>query len=57
MQCIRQLSGKGGIDYAALEPGCQSLYIGSGRPFAFISDSENPIIEKEQEEIRGRSYY
>ena len=58
MQCVRQLSGQGGVDYVALEPGCESLYISSGKPFAFTSDSENPVIQKEEpEEIKGIQRY
>ncbi|XP_069701617.1 nudC domain-containing protein 1 isoform X2 [Periplaneta americana] len=61
MQSVRQLSGAGGLDYAALEPGCQSLYISSGKPFQFHSDSENPVRKKEcvdtKEEKKKPEYF
>ncbi|GFG37003.1 hypothetical protein Cfor_05418 [Coptotermes formosanus] len=47
LQCARQLSGVGGLDYAALEPGCCSLYIASGKPFHFDSDSESAVDKNE----------
>lgn len=54
MQCVRQLSGVGGLDYAALEPSCHSLYIASGKPFQFDSDSESAVEKKEPEGSRVR---
>jgi hypothetical protein len=54
MQCVRQLSGAGGLDYAALEPSCRSLYIASGKPFRFDSDSESAVEKKEPEESKVR---
>jgi len=50
LQCARQLSGVGGLDYAALEPGCGGLYIASGKPFRFDSDSESAV---EKNELKG----
>jgi hypothetical protein len=44
----------GGLDYAALEPSCRSLYIASGKPFQFDSDSENAVEKKEPEESKVR---
>jgi hypothetical protein len=45
----------GGLDYAALEPGCCSLYIASGKPFQFDSDSERAVEKNEPKgnEMRG----
>jgi hypothetical protein len=37
----------GGLDYAALEPGCSSLYIASEKPFRFDSDSERAVEKNE----------
>jgi hypothetical protein len=37
----------GGLDYAALEPACCGLYIASGKPFHFDSDSES-VVEKNE---------
>lgn len=55
MQCVRQLSGVGGMEYAALEPSCRSLYIASGKPFQFDSDSENAVQKNvpEKSEMKG----
>jgi hypothetical protein len=52
MQCVRRLSGVGGMDYAALEPGCCSLYIASGKPFQFDSDSENAVHKNVPEDSK-----
>jgi hypothetical protein len=41
------LSGAGGLDYAALEPGCCGLYIASEKPFHFDSDSESAVEKNE----------
>jgi hypothetical protein len=54
MQCVRQLSGVGGLDYAALEPSCRSLYIASGKLFQFDSDSESAVERKEPEGSKAR---
>jgi hypothetical protein len=55
VQCIRQLSGVGGVDYAALEPSCRSIYIASEKPFQFDSDSENAVQKNvsEESEMKG----
>jgi len=55
LKCARQLSGVGGLDYAALEPGCCSLYIASEKPFQFDSDSESAVEKNEPKgsEMRG----
>jgi hypothetical protein len=47
LQFARQLSGGGGLDYAALEPGCCGLYIASGKPFHFDSDPESAVEKNE----------
>jgi hypothetical protein len=45
----------GGLDYAALEPGCCGLYIASGKPFRFDSDSESTVRKNEpkRSKVRG----
>lgn len=59
MQCVRRLSGVGGMDYAVLEPSCRSVYIASGKPFQFDSDSENAVqkIVPEESRMKGTVHF
>ncbi|XP_067012724.2 nudC domain-containing protein 1 isoform X2 [Anabrus simplex] len=45
LRCFRCLSGPGGVNYIAMEPGCQALCLASEYPFEFIKDSESPILK------------
>jgi hypothetical protein len=55
MQCVRRLSGGRGLEYAALEPSCRSLYIASEKPFQFDSDLENAVQKNvpEKSKLKG----
>lgn len=44
---LKVLKGSGQLHYCALENNCKFISIASDKPFKFILDSENPIVEKE----------
>lgn len=52
MKSLRQLIGGGCLEFASFEPTCTAVFIASDQTLKFTSDSENSIVE-ENEEPKG----
>lgn len=56
LKCTRQLGGSRGLEYAAIEPDCQAIYVASETEFVFTKDSERPIEVNENLEVIGELF-
>ena len=52
MKSVVALSSTGGVDYAALEEGCQAVYLAGNKHFDFTAKSEHDSKTSEDEKLK-----
>lgn len=58
VKSLRQMVGGGGIEFASFEPTCSAVFIASDQALKFTSDSENSIVENNEEpQVKPQTVY